>query len=235
MPATGSAAWPNPEPSIGRESLLLRQSRKKIWEATGPALQKFENEIFKAINDLLDAHKEHLESGEQISRTYSFHLWMVGREVERAVPTIIFTSKSAKLRDKVTKLIKKHDILDNYPGFALNSMDRMPAVPMGPLPPETEALGPEDRLSITEGAAVYVLRESIDVCGTLVSVGDNEETTLGGTIVIREEYYGFIALHPREDNAGDAESIICRESELRLDYESDIASTGICCRFLNIP
>jgi hypothetical protein len=242
MSTPGTAAWPDPELSVGQKCIQIK--RKTVWEAKGPALEKFENEISKQINVLLDAHKEHLETGEPISRTYSFHLWMVGKTVEKAVPTIIITSKSAKLREKVTKLIKKHEVLGDFPGFALNSMDRVPATVMGPQLEETgsenfrledgETIGNENVVGV--GAAIYARGQPVDVCGTIVFTEDGNETTLGGVIVIAdkdksegEQYYGFIALHPRPGTAGDSgdsQSIVCRDTELKFDDDSDIASTG---------
>ncbi|CZR66085.1 uncharacterized protein PAC_15986 [Phialocephala subalpina] len=239
MPTPVNAAWPDPELSVGQKCIQIK--RKTVWEAKGPALEKFEKEIIKQIKDLLHSHKEHLELGEQISRTVSFHLWMVGREVESAVPTIIFTSRSAKLREKVIKLIKKHDLLDDFPGFALNGMDRRPAVAMGPqleandsenftlADGETTIVGESLVVAAVVGAAIHARGQPVDVCGSLVSTGDGYETTLGGIITVGNQYYGFIALHPRtgfSGDRGDSESIICRDSDLRFDDDSDASSTA---------
>ncbi|KAH7333286.1 hypothetical protein BKA65DRAFT_42317 [Rhexocercosporidium sp. MPI-PUGE-AT-0058] len=224
MPTAATAAWHDPQLSIGQISAIIK--RKTIWEATGPALDKFENQIFQAISKLLETHKDHLEEGEEIARTYSFHLWMVGKDAQSARPTIIFTCKSAKFRTKVIKLIKKHDILGEFPGFTLNSMDRMPAVPMGPQLDAEDNWLPDMEETVVIGATVYARGIPIDVCGALVSIGDDNETTLGGVILVGDSYYGIIALHPRLDGDSDSDSILCKHGDLRFDDDSDATSSA---------
>lgn len=129
MNSSNKPKWDNPQASIGKQVAATRI--KTIWEASGPALELFEQRIFHAIEETLNLNKEHLDSEEESSHTISFHLWMVGRKPESAQPTIIFTSKSAALRTKVVKVIKEDRVLAEFPGIALKSMNRMPAIPMG--------------------------------------------------------------------------------------------------------
>ncbi|KAL8992002.1 MAG: hypothetical protein Q9169_007458, partial [Polycauliona sp. 2 TL-2023] len=121
--------WENPKASVGKQVAATRS--KTIWEASGPALELFEQEIFRTIEEVLEANKEHLDSEEELSHTVSFHLWMIGRKPDSAHPTIVFTSKSPGLRAKVIKVIKKDGLLTIYPGVRLKSMDRMPATALG--------------------------------------------------------------------------------------------------------
>lgn len=216
-----TVTWANPELSVGRKIIVIK--RKTVWEATGPALERFENELSKSIINLLHTHKEQLESKDEFRRTVSFNLWMVGKECTTAVPTVIFTSRSAPLREAVVKLIKEHNILADFLGFKLKSMDRQPAIPMG-----FDINGSDANLGeyfSDERSVIYARGSLHDVCGAVVSVGGTYDTTLGGVLVIGGEYYGFIALHGGEDMAEDSESIICREDDLKFDDdESDITS-----------
>jgi hypothetical protein len=117
-------AWEDPEKSIGRKSTVIKG--KTVWEATGPAADIFENKLFGIIDQLLKAHKEELESDEKISRTVSFHLWMVGREPRSARPTIIFTCKSPGYRAKVVRILERNNVLGDFPGMALKTMEKCP-------------------------------------------------------------------------------------------------------------
>ena len=215
-------AWEGPEKSIGRK--VTTSKGKTIWEATGPAADIFENELFGIIDRLLQAHKEEIQSGEKTSQTISFHLWMVGREARSARPTIIFTCKSPTYRAKVLRLLKQNNILEDFPGMALKSMDRMPAEPMS---------GRHNRLQQLDGLAqnpeeviIYSPAGTINSCGTSIFVGNNHEATLGGILLINGIYYGFTSLHPRNDENCRFESLIGEGGILAFDEDSDSQSTS---------
>lgn len=109
--------WSNPQLSTGR--LILTAVGHNIWEAKGPAVERFE-EMKPVINDFLKAH----------TRTIShplYSVFMTGRIADKARPTIIFYCRnidrgkdSAFIRDA----FKKSRILDSYPGFKTGHSSR---------------------------------------------------------------------------------------------------------------
>jgi hypothetical protein len=54
---------------------------------------------------------------------------MVGRNVEGALSTIVFTSNSKRSRIKATVIVKESDILAEFPGIAVKALFAIPAVP----------------------------------------------------------------------------------------------------------
>jgi len=217
-----TAAWEDPEKSIGRKSVVIKG--KTVWEATGPAAEIFENKLFGIIDQLLQAHKEDLQSGEKISRAVSFHLWMVGREPQTARPTIIFTCKSQTYRTKVIRLLEKHNILVDFPGMALKSMDKMPAQPMGRGYNQHRQQLHGDMHDLEE-KTIYLRVGCTNVCGSSIFVEKNHEATLGGILIIHGTYYGLTSLHPRKDKNSSLESLIGEDGKLEFDDDSDTTST----------
>jgi hypothetical protein len=218
-----TAAWEDPDKSIGRKSAVIKG--KTVWEATGPAAEIFENKLFGIIDKLLQDHKEDLQSGETISRTVSFHMWMVGREPHTARPTIIFTCKSSTYRAKVIRLLEKHNVLADFPGMALKSMDRMPAQPMGR---ECNQHHQQLRGDIhgLEEKIIYLRAGSTNTCGSSIFVGNNHEATLGGVLLINGTYYGLTSLHLRKDRNSSLESLVGDDGKLAFDDDSDTTSTS---------
>jgi hypothetical protein len=217
------AAWEDPEKSIGRKITVIKG--KTIWEATGPASGIFGNKLFQIIDRLLEAHKEELESDEKVSRSVSFHLWMVGREPRSARPTVIFTCKSPGYRAKVIRTLKKSNVLADFPGIVLKSMDRRPAEPMGRNQNQLGSRFDGDSHS-TEERIIYIREGNRDVCGTSIRVGTVHEATLGGVLLINGTYYGITSLHLRQDENNSLECLIGEDGELAFDEDSDIASTS---------
>jgi hypothetical protein len=218
-----TAAWENPEASIGRYITVI--GSKKAWEATGPAAEIFENELSGIINRLLQAHKEDLQSGEEIASAVSFHLWIVGRKTHTAKPTIIFTGKSSAYRKRAIQLLEKHNILADFPGMALKSMDKMPAQPMGKGCNQMGQQIHRDVLELEE-KIVYVRAGCTKAYGSSIFVGNNHEATLGGTLLINGIYYGLTSLHPRKGRNSSLESLIGVNGKLAFDDDSDTTSTS---------
>jgi hypothetical protein len=218
-----TAAWEDPDKSIGRKSTVIKG--KTVWEATGPAAEIFENKLFGIIDKLLQDHKEDLQSGETISRTVSFHMWMVGKEPQTARPTVIFACKSSAYRTKVIRLLKKQNVLADFPGMALKSMDRMPAQPMGGRQNQHgqhihgDIYGFEEKI-------VYLRAGCTNASGSSIFIGKNHEATLGGTLFINGTYYGLTSLHPRKNRNSSLESLVGENGELAFDDDSDTTSTS---------
>jgi hypothetical protein len=215
--------WEDPEKSIGREVDIIKG--KIVWEATGPAVEIFESKLFDIIKQLLDAHKEELESDEKVSRTVSFHLWMVGRETRSARPTIIFTCKNSGYRKKVIRILKRNNLLADFPGMSLKSMETRPAEPMGSStnPSDSRCDGnpvtPEEKI-------IYIREGSPGVCGASIRVGSMHEVTLGGSLLINGTYYGITSLHARQYENSRLEGLIEDDGALAFDEDSDAASTS---------
>src|SRR5947208_60891 len=116
-----STPWPEPEKSIGQFDLAIKG--EMLWKHQGPASDAFKN-IAVSILELLDSHRDDLTEGEEIPRTISFNMWMIGRDTKCARPTVVIASKSKTCRSKAMELIK-HELLAEWPGIALRSMERL--------------------------------------------------------------------------------------------------------------
>lgn len=219
-----SVAWPEPEKSIGRRSTVIKG--KTIWEVTGPAQEIFDSGLSDRIKKLLEDHKEDLQSGEKISRAASFHMWMVGREPQIARPTIIVSCKSSAYRQKVIQLLKRNNILKDYPGMTMNSMDKMPAQPMGNSRCKSPHQTQED-LSSHQENVIYLGAGYANACGNPIIIGNIHEATLGGVLLINGTHYGFTSLHPRKNESRSLESLVGDGRELAFDYDSDATSTSM--------
>lgn len=229
MNSSNKPKWENPQESIGKQITSTRT--KTVWEASGPALELFEQKIFYAIEEALNLNKEHLDSEEESSHTVSFHLWMIGRKPENARPTVIFTSKSAPLRAKVVKVIKKDRVLADFPGVTLKSMNRMPAAPMGNDLKSCQGdttFG--NRSSITSTVSLLTddtmlqveAYESDQICGMPLLIGGKYEATLGGILVFNDMLFGFTVVHSSQHQIDDiAESHHASGAMVTFDQTSD--------------
>jgi hypothetical protein len=217
--------WAEPEKSIGQFELAIKG--EMLWKPQGPASDAFKK-IAASISDLLDSHRDYLTEGEEILRTVAFNMWMVGHDVNCARPTIVIASKSKACRNMAIELIKKHELLAEWPGIALRSMERLPAF-------RTESGGGHEAQSETEhGTDIYLIGSPAHACGAPIMVGETRKATLGGVLLIRGAYYGLTVDHTRsslEEAAGECiedgtELAFDDYSEIDDDYTTDITSRG---------
>jgi hypothetical protein len=208
-----TGAWPEPEKSIGELRATIKG--KKCWEAKGPALEAF-NKVAYPIQKLLDDRRDFLEEGEEIARPISYQIWMVGRNVESALPTIVFASKSKRSRTKATIIVKENDILAEFPGIAVKALSAIPAVPKADIgnhsqhPQETD----EDDVS-TIGYPQHA-------CGAPIIVGGERKATLGGVLLIGGGWYGITANHARFGDIEEPSNLSEGSREVSFDDDSDL-------------
>ena len=88
----------------------------------GPARQHFsllEPEIVEQLNSVFI---------EQYSSILLFHLYMIGRSVEAASPTIMFFSEEKEARKRAKKALDHGGLLERLPGFRTAHLARQPGV-----------------------------------------------------------------------------------------------------------
>ena len=109
--------WPEPHLSIGIKCNEL--GGNECWKAIGPAQELF-SRISKPLGDLLDARVEDLEEWEPIAgHILLFDMYMVGKSVETAQPTLLFTCQRPKPRRRAIKFVKQSGILKGHPKILL--------------------------------------------------------------------------------------------------------------------
>ena len=200
--------WPNPRNSVGSQCLSV--DGLQCWQATGPALEAIQK-LARPIKDLLDKHQELLEQGEPKPRPIAFHMWMIGKNADVAQPTIVFSSKSKRQRKYAKALLNDSKLLDEYPGVAIKTLDKMPAVPRS-------AQGANPASSANCG---HVIGGSHGLCGSLVAFGQTGITTMGGVIFINGVEYGMSAQHARFETTQDLEENESDDETPCFDDDSD--------------
>lgn len=109
--------WPNPHLSIGTK--CNRMGSNKCWEASGPAQELFA-QISQNVGDLLDARVEDIEEGEPVAgHVLIFGMYMIGKDIDTARPTLVFTCQRPKPRRRAIKFIKESEILKDHSKIAL--------------------------------------------------------------------------------------------------------------------
>lgn len=106
------------------------------WEAKGPALQTYK-QLIPRIRDTLNEKQGPLPNSDFIW----FGLYMVGPDMENAMPHIMFTGENKTARKQAMKIIKGSGILSEYPGMHVGHWTEPPhignqALRVGPAPPE---------------------------------------------------------------------------------------------------
>jgi hypothetical protein len=115
-----SQPYPDVHACIG--SFIGHFNERDWWHATGKA-----REAFKTVEkELLD----HLQAA--FEDTYRsivhFHLFMIGRALSSARPTIMFFCEEKEPRKKAKKLIDESGILKQLPGFRTGQQARQPNI-----------------------------------------------------------------------------------------------------------
>jgi hypothetical protein len=221
-----TGAWPEPEKSIGKLRAIIKG--KKCWEAKGPALEAF-NKVGQPIQKLLDDCRDFLEEGEEIARPISYQIWMVGRSVETALPTIVFTSKSKRSRTKATVIVKDSDILAEFPSIAVKALSAIPAMPKADTGKDNQH--PQE----TDEDDVSMIGSPSHACGAPILVGGGRKATLGGVLLIDGRWYGITANHarfgdvegPSDPSEGSKDVSFDDDSDLEDDDFIEITSKGV--------
>lgn len=93
--------WPNPQLSIGTK--CSRMGDNECWEAIGPAQALFA-QISQPIGELLDTRVEEIEEGEPVAgNILTYGMYMIGRDLNTARPTLIVTYQRPKPRRRDIK------------------------------------------------------------------------------------------------------------------------------------
>lgn len=172
--------------------------RDSIWEAIGPARDAFE--------DLAPNIKEYLEKSiEPISCWVTWSLYMMGRAVGTASPTIIFCCEILKHRRDIRKAVKESGLLNKYPGFKTGHMQK---------PPDFDQLvdlAYGDASGTGENTVSISAKSSKSACGMRIFIngstgyGSNwlKRATIGGVIQVEDKYYYTTASHPFSRGEGE--------------------------------
>jgi hypothetical protein len=125
--------WSNPEQSVGDAWCDIGKTR--CWEAIGPA-QDVASKVLGHIKNLLESQHEYLNEGVCVPRVLLFGLYMTGRTIEQARPTIIFSCENKAQRQRAVKVVRESLLLGAYPAILLADSSRPPR-----LSPEPSATG----------------------------------------------------------------------------------------------
>lgn len=219
LPTQSSAGkWPDPHLSSGQ--FIIKVDKDSIWEAIGPARDAFVT--------LAPSIKEYLErSVEPISSWVTWSIYMMGRAVDKASPTIIFCSEVLKHRRDIRKAVKESGLLSRYPGFKTGHMSR---------PPDFDQLVPlADELPPGSGKntpAVSAIMKS-SACGMQIfitgssTIGNtwSRKATIGGVIKVNGKYFYTTAGHPlSEESDEDSDAFSFDEDSDVSDVCSDTSA-----------
>jgi hypothetical protein len=91
------------------------------WEATGQALRDFET-LEQAICEQLGTYCPPVPGSDFIT----FKVYMIGKDAEKAVPTVMFFSKGQEHRRGAIQAMKKSGVLKKCPGFTAGSRSVSP-------------------------------------------------------------------------------------------------------------
>ncbi|KAI4946610.1 hypothetical protein J4E91_007299 [Alternaria rosae] len=112
--------YPNVCACIGTEIGVFHD--RYWWHAAGPARQQFslvEPEIVEQLNSVFT---------ERYSSILLFHLYMIGRSRELAVPTIMFFCEQKEPRKKAKKTVDEGGLLGKLPGFRTGHLAELPGL-----------------------------------------------------------------------------------------------------------
>jgi hypothetical protein len=108
-----------PQLSCGREIDISSRglNRKRAWwprECPGSAMERFDDEIVPKIEDLL----RNLDLGEE---DIYIRLYMIGSAPTKSRPVIMVCCTNSGARDNVEGMIRKSNILGDYPEYRLGA------------------------------------------------------------------------------------------------------------------
>jgi hypothetical protein len=98
----------------------------ECWEAIGPAQALF-TQISQPIGELLDTRVEEIEEGEPVAgNILTYGMYMIGRDLSTARPTLIVTCQRPKPRRRAIKFIKESEFLKGHPKIAIAESSAVP-------------------------------------------------------------------------------------------------------------
>ena len=227
--------WPDPERSIGR-SCPFHSTSGCCWEAIGPARDAF-NEVAETIRELFQSHSDYLNEDEETSPTFSFDIWMVGRDESHARPTIILGCQSEKVRTKAKKLLVGSGILDKSLRIDVKKTSRAPDRLAAN--DDIHGLGGSEP-SLENMRTVYALEER-DECGIQIFLGSAynlptesaPKATIGGVVMVDSFAYGLSVSHvfsstyqPPQDLLKDDVLVFDEDSDSDTDSFAESTSKG---------
>lgn len=109
--------YPDAQKSIG--IFYRKMGRESCWEVVGPARDEFD-QIAKQIKIYLEKNVE------PVSSPVIWTMYMIGRSMDAARPTIMFCSKEADCRKTIRNAIEKSGILNGFPCVRVGDADRPP-------------------------------------------------------------------------------------------------------------
>ncbi|KIM96249.1 hypothetical protein OIDMADRAFT_59318 [Oidiodendron maius Zn] len=221
--------WPDPQLSIGESWCEIGKTR--CWEAVGPA-QEVAGKILRHIKDLLESQHEHLNEGVCVPRALLFGLYMIGRAIEQARPTIIFSCENKAQRQRAMKVVRGSLLLDAYPAVLLAESSRPPRLSREPqqlgdicwdydvqMPPAPETSTLSNRL-------VYYSHPQSSSHGIPVIIKSTEESLTSrkctlGIVRIGDKLFGITVAHafvdpPENNHPGEGGDL-----EFSLEHDSD--------------
>jgi len=205
--------WPYAAGSTGRPRgpLKTNKGRLLVFEARGPAREKFTNDISDAILKHLRDSSDQLQD----SATYvGLSLFMMGKSPERTEPVVMFVSDDKNARMEALQLVKDSGIMDDFPGFGLSQMSLRAEFenlrPLGSHATQTSSMGARGASQTTD-TSFYAPDRLIDVFGNLdrvkpilevavngASAGTDASrrfATPGGIVIFRNEFLVHTVSH----------------------------------------
>ncbi|EPS31292.1 hypothetical protein PDE_06247 [Penicillium oxalicum 114-2] len=206
--------WDSLSPEERRKSVDQQQSwefkDQLAWNPAGRVVEEWNASIYQnLLKPLFRESTTKLFRGVRKQCLYDIACWMVGNEWQSSHPAAIIISGNLKVSRNGVKLVKRHGQLLSKFGFRVNEYES------NVLPSMATSL--MDELSITTS-----------LCGMrFVVEGSNgmssRRSTLGGAVILGEEYFGVTVLHPfiQEHQISESE----KDDRSDLSDSDDLASS----------
>ncbi|KAJ5819401.1 hypothetical protein N7474_004992 [Penicillium riverlandense] len=209
--------WEGLSPEERRESVDQQQywgfKGQFAWNPAGRVVEEWNASIYQnLLKPLFRENTAKLFRGVRKQCLYDIACWMVGNEWQSSHPAAIILSGDPKVSRNGVKLVKRHGQLLLEFGFRVYEYES------DILPSMTTSL--MDELNITTS-----------LCGMRFVVGGSDGmssrmSTLGGAVILGEEYFGVTVLHPFIQRHQSNESDEDDQSDLS-DSEDNASSVGI--------
>lgn len=102
--------WPNPEESIGK--FYGEKQGRLCWQAQGPA-----REAFSLVAPAIKKHLNDCSNVVPGADWVTWSIYMIGKSKSTATPTIMFECFQKGPRKEAMDMVKKSNILNEYPGI----------------------------------------------------------------------------------------------------------------------
>jgi hypothetical protein len=224
-----SNPWPNPQQSIGASWCEIGKTR--CWEAIGPA-QEVIGKVLQQIKNLLESQHEYLNEGVCVPRALLFDLYMTGRTVEKARPTIIFSCENKAQRQRAMKVVRASPLLDTYPAVLLGESSR--PLRLSREPQQLGDMCSDDdaemsglaELSTYSDRLVYYSHPLSSIHGIPVVIKDTENSLTSrkstlSIVRIGDRLFGITVAHAFIDPAGNHETSEDGDMEFSLEHDND--------------